>query len=86
MVDLSDENYLAAFDLLKKELEQYAPELLERPRLLVGTKLDLYEADQALEKLSQAFLQQTVCGISTFTRKGLDEFIKLTAGRVLGTE
>jgi GTP-binding protein len=86
MVDLSDENYLAAFDLLKKELEQYAPELLERPRLLVGTKLDLYEAEQALEKLSQAFPRETVCGISTFTRKGLDEFIKLTAGRVLGTE
>ena len=86
MVDLSDENYLKAFDLLKTELEQYAPELLDRPRLLVGTKLDLYEADQALERLAEAFPREEVCGISTFTRKGLDEFIKLTAGRVLGQE
>lgn len=86
MVDLSDEKYLAAFDLLKKELEQYAPELLERPRILAGTKLDLYEADQALNRLAEAFPGETVCGISTFTRKGLEEFIKLTAGRVLGTE
>lgn len=86
MVDLSDENYLTAFDLLKKELDQYAPELLERPRLLVGTKLDLYEADQALVRLTEAFPRETVCGISTFTRKGLDDFIKHTAGRVLGKE
>lgn len=86
MVDLSDPGFLQAFDLLKDELMEYAPDLLDRPRLLVGTKLDLYEADLALAQLKHAFPKEKVCGISTFSRKGLTEFIHLTAGAVLGKE
>jgi len=41
LIDLSDENYLDAFDILKAELSAFSEELTAKQRLLVGTKLAL---------------------------------------------
>lgn len=86
MTDLSEPNFLKSFDLVKEELGEYAPELLKRPRLLVGSKLDLHEADLALARLRQAHPREIVCGISAFGGKGLSEFVCLLAGVILGEE
>ncbi len=57
--------------VLLDELGRYRPELLERPRLLVGTKADVatFPLDEALDDDAEGFT------ISAVTRQGLDELL-----------
>ena len=84
MIDLSADDFLSSFQMLCKELEGYARELLLRPRLVIGSKIDLYEGEKRLKELAESLPDETVLGISTFTRQGLDAFIQATARLVLG--
>jgi GTP-binding protein len=87
LIDLSDDNFLDAFPQLLKELEhfdeQYGAKLLAKKRLLVGTKLDMDGTTERLDKLRAAFSNESVYGISVFSRSGLEElareFMRLTA-------
>jgi GTP-binding protein len=45
LIDLSDDNYLTAFDILLNELKAFSEEMPEKKRLLVGTKTDLAKND-----------------------------------------
>ncbi|MBI9102798.1 MAG: GTPase ObgE [Spirochaetales bacterium] len=83
LIDLGDPEYLTAFEKLKLELSQYAPELMNRPRLVVGSKIDLFEGDDNIRELARVNPDETVMGISNFTRKGLEEMIRYVAGHVL---
>src|SRR6478735_4119745 len=56
--------------ILLDELGRYRPELLDRPRLLVGTK-----ADVAFFELADAFADEDILEISAVTRQGLDELL-----------
>src|SRR3954471_4743413 len=62
-------------DVLLAELEQYRPELLERPRLVVANKSDVVGAGGA--ELEDAELDDGGADlrISAVTRAGLDEFL-----------
>jgi GTPase len=40
LVDLSDDRYLEAYDILRGELGKYSPELVEKTSILIGTKID----------------------------------------------
>ena len=40
LVDLSDENYLTAFDKLYAELNEYSEDLVKKPYVIIGTKID----------------------------------------------
>lgn len=73
LIDLSDDSYAEAFETLKGELEAFSPELIEKKRLLVGTKLDLEESEGRLEELRKRYPDETVLGISVFSGEGLDE-------------
>ena len=73
LIDLSDPNFLSAFATLLGELRDYSEELAAKPRLLLGTKLDLPETDEHLEELRKAFPEEKVLGLSAFTHKGLEE-------------
>lgn len=73
LVDLSDENALTAFPVLLKELEAFSPELAEKKRILIGTKLDLEEAQERFEEFKKTFADETIYGISVFTKEGLEE-------------
>src|SRR5690554_3257107 len=44
LIDLSDERYATALETLQGEIKEYAPELLEKPYVVIGTKIDLEEA------------------------------------------
>lgn len=72
LIDLSDENYLDAFDILKAELSAFSEELTAKQRLLVGTKLDLEEAEGRLDDLKAKYPEERVLGISVFSGEGLD--------------
>jgi GTP-binding protein len=82
LVDLSDSNYLEAFDILLKELESFSEELTGKKRLLVGTKTDLEETAGRLAELAAKYPQEKVIGISVFSGEGIKElsesFLRLT--------
>jgi len=85
LIDLSDDNYLEAFDILLNELESFSGGLVKKKRLLVGTKTDLEETSKPssrLAEISAKYPSEEVVGISVFSGEGLKElaecFLRLT--------
>jgi GTP-binding protein len=75
LVDLTSADCPGTVRLLEAELSTYAASLADRPRILVGTKLDLPEAPAGLESLAAAFPGQPLVGISSFSREGVPELL-----------
>jgi GTP-binding protein len=80
LIDLSEPFFLEAFDTLKTELRSFSTELLCKPRLILGTKLDLEAAGENLETLRGRLKGEQVTGISAHLRQGLGEVKRLFAG------
>jgi len=82
LIDLSDENYLTAFDILLKELGSFSSRLPQKKRLLVGTKTDLPETEGRLAELAAKYQTEEIMGISVFSGEGVKElsqaFMRLT--------
>ena len=81
LVDLSVDDFLDAAPTLEKELEGFSPELVQKPRLFIGTKMDIAGTEERLLELQEYYLHDRVIGISAVTGKGLDilkkEFLSL---------
>jgi GTP-binding protein len=75
LIDLSDANCAEAFGILYRELENFSPELVQKRRIICGSKLDLEGADEALEKLKAAYPDEKVLGISVFSGAELKELV-----------
>ena len=75
IIDLSDDNYLDAFDILLNELNSFSAQLTMKKRLLVGSKTDLLEDSQRLNELAAKYPQEEVTGISIFSGDGIKELI-----------
>ena len=73
LIDLSDENYLTAYDTLCGELAAYSEELAAKKRVIIATKLDLEGTKERLKTLREKLPDVPVLGISVFNRWGLDE-------------
>jgi GTP-binding protein len=73
LIDLSDDNWLGAFDILSAELSSFSPLLAEKTRIIVATKLDLPEAAERFAQFKERFPDEKVFGISVFSGEGLDE-------------
>jgi len=73
LVDLSDDNYLSAFDVLQQELASFSSDLVQKKRLLVGTKTDLPETAGRLAELAGKYPDENVFGISVFSGEGIKE-------------
>jgi GTP-binding protein len=73
LVDLSQEAGGGTVEMLAHELEAYSDGLAGRPRLIVGTKLDAEGARERLAALQAAHASDTVMGVSSFSREGLNE-------------
>jgi GTP-binding protein len=82
LIDLSDNNYLEAFDILLNELKSFSEELANKKRLIIGTKTDLTETSGRLAELAQKYPSDEVMGISVFSGEGIKElsyaFLRLT--------
>ena len=85
LIDLSDDNYLDAFDILLNELKTFSEELAKKSRLLVGTKTDLEETNGRLAELSAKYPDEEVMGISVFSGDGIKElsqvFLRITENK-----
>ena len=77
MVDLSDPDYLEAFEHLKVELEDFEASLLRKERIIIATKTDLEGTSEALNELQKKYPEENIIPISVFARTGLDE-VKLS--------
>ncbi|MCL1815882.1 MAG: GTPase ObgE [Treponema sp.] len=73
LVDLSETNYLEAFDILYRELEDFSPALTAKKRIICGSKLDLDGTAGALEELTAKYPSEKIFGISVFSGQGLKE-------------
>ncbi|MDR1507977.1 MAG: GTPase ObgE [Treponema sp.] len=73
LVDLSDDAFLDAFDVLYRELERFSPELVQKRRVICGSKLDLEGTAEALAALAEKYSGESVLGISVFSGAGLTE-------------
>ncbi|MDR2740472.1 MAG: Obg family GTPase CgtA [Treponema sp.] len=78
LIDLSQDNYLEAFGVLSKELKAFSPDLVKKPRLLVGTKTDMGESGnfspkERLGELCIRYPGETILGVSVFSGEGLEE-------------
>ncbi len=75
-IDLSDDSYLTAYRILLDELKSYAPDLLEKPRIIIGTKIDEEGTDERLKELQATIKDYEVFPLSNITGSGLDEIKK----------
>ncbi|MDR1251302.1 MAG: GTPase ObgE [Treponema sp.] len=73
LIDLSDDNFLTAFDVLLGELETFSPDLIKKKRLLLGTKTDLSESGGRLAEFTAKYPLEQVRGISVFSGEGIME-------------
>jgi GTP-binding protein len=76
LIDLSDDGFLSAFSILEGELREFSPELAEKERIVIGTKLDLEGCEGRFAELLAALPNERVLGISVFSGKGLEEVKK----------
>lgn len=86
LIDLSDDKFREAFPILLSELREYSADLMAKPRLVLGTKLDLPDTAERLEELTAGLPGERVFGISVFTREGIPRIREEFLGFVLAAE
>lgn len=86
LIDLSDDKFLDSFRILLAELEGFSEELVAKPRIVIGTKLDLPETTGRLEELTAALPGERVVGLSTFSGEGLEPLSREFLSFVLAAE
>ncbi len=81
VLDPSHEDPIEAYRLIRKELESYKQDFLERPEIIVFTKMDLPEAVTKARTAEKHFkkMGKKVLMISAAQNKGLDRLIQEAA-------
>jgi GTP-binding protein len=79
LIDLSEDNYLEAFDILLSELGSFSgdypdvPDLTKKKRLLVGTKTDLEGTEDRFAEFAAKYPEEEIMSISVFSGDGIKE-------------
>jgi GTPase len=76
LIDCSEENASGAFPILLSELASFSADLASKPRIVIGTKLDLEGAAERLEEIRAGLAGERVLGMSVFSLEGLPEVKK----------
>jgi GTP-binding protein len=76
LIDLTDDRFESAYDTLCEELRTYAPSLLEKGQVVIGTKIDEPDAKDRLLQLQQQQPGLNILGLSNITGEGLDDVKK----------
>jgi GTP-binding protein len=84
LIDLHDEAPQIAYHMLEEELHAYSPDLATKPRLVLGTKMDLAGSGDRLIALESAVPEQTCIGISAVTGYGIPE-LRAALEQLLGS-
>ena len=82
-IDLSDESCLDSYDILCGELGTYAPTLLEKPQVIIASKLDEDGAQERLEALRSRLAGKDIHPLSIYMDETVEDvkqaFIHLVA-------
>ena len=82
-IDLSDESCLDSYDILCGELGTYAPALLEKPQVIIASKLDEDGAQERLEALRSRLAGKDIHPLSIYMDETVEDvkqaFIHLVA-------
>lgn len=82
-IDLSDESCLDSYDILCGELGTYAPALLEKPQVIIASKLDEDGAQERLEALRARLAGKDIHPLSIYMDETVEDvkqaFIRLVA-------
>lgn len=84
LIDLSDDNYLEAFEILKAELEKYSEELAAKPYIVIGTKIDEPGCEERFEELKSKYPDEELYSLSIY----IDELllpVRRAFRRLVGT-
>ena len=84
LVDLSDEEFENKVEILCHELSSFSEELARKPRLIIGTKMDIVESEERLDQLKKQYSKDTVIGIASVTGLGLKELARTFIERIVG--
>ena len=81
LIDISDfreRDPVEAFEIINRELENYSPELIKKPQIVVGNKIDILSDKSEIDRLKTFFEERdyTFIPVSLATREGVDELIK----------
>jgi GTP-binding protein len=82
LIDLSDDSCFDAFNVLTQELSNFSAALLNKKRVIIGSKIDVEGAEERLLRLKKELPSEDVLGVSVFSGAGIKElgerFAKLT--------
>ena len=73
LIDISDENYLEAFDILLEELKEFSVELYNKKRIIFASKMDTENSEERLKELENKYPDEKIYGISVFSGYGIEE-------------
>ena len=77
MIDVSDENYLTAYDTLCNELKSFSEDLYKKPRIVLCNKIDVEGAEERAQEVIAAIKEKepdtVVLSISVMMNKGLGQ-------------
>ncbi len=73
LVDMGEDGASERYAQLQEELGAYSPTLLEKPRILIATKMDLEGAPERLALFLEEQPQEGVIPLSVFSHQGLEE-------------
>lgn len=86
LIDVSDERYLDAFDILKRELAEFSPDLAAKDSVIIVTKMDEGEdASSRFSEIRSKYADMTVLPLSIYMDELLEPvkqaFIYLARGQ-----
>jgi GTPase len=64
-----------AYKAIQKELKAYTVDLLDKPTLIVASKMDEPQAEENLKKLKASLKKQTIYPISVLSNEGIPELL-----------
>lgn len=77
MIDVSDENYLTAYDTLCNELKSFSEDLYKKPRIVLCNKIDVEGAEERAFEVTKTIKEKepdtVVLSISVMMNKGLGQ-------------
>ena len=78
MIDISDfreRDPIEAFNIINRELKEYSPELLKKPQIVVGNKIDILSDKSLIKTLENYFNEKgyPFVPISLATKEGIDK-------------
>jgi GTP-binding protein len=74
MINIEEDNYLDQYNNLKYELKNYSDLLLQKPYIIISSKMDIENSREKFEKLKM-HLNENILPVSSITRKGIKELL-----------